>query len=68
MNAHETMPEPDERAWQERNAGFSPREVVWICPFCGNELPDERAACCGEVGCAVDAESPDNPWRDDEDF
>ena len=60
--------EADERAWADAaRVELSDREIVWICPFCGNELPDERAACCGEVGHAVDKDSADNPWRDDED-
>jgi DNA-directed RNA polymerase subunit RPC12/RpoP len=24
----------------------------WFCPYCGTDLPDERAAHCGEVGHA----------------
>lgn len=35
---------------------------IWVCPFCGNELRDEREPCCGEVGhaewypCRADAD------------
>lgn len=24
----------------------------WYCPYCGQDLPNERAAHCGEVGHA----------------
>ena len=29
------------------------REVRWMCPYCDHELPNERAAHCGEVGHAI---------------
>jgi hypothetical protein len=27
-------------------------DVHWSCPYCGRELLNERAPCCGEVGHA----------------
>ncbi len=27
--------------------------AAYECPFCGKDLPDERAACCGEVGHGI---------------
>lgn len=43
------MAECRKLAAQASNANKS----QWVCPFCGNPLPGERAACCGEVGHAV---------------
>lgn len=31
----------------------------WICPYCGDWLADERSACCGEVGHAIEEYDPD---------
>jgi hypothetical protein len=28
-------------------------DAKFECPYCGKKLPDERAACCGEVGHAI---------------
>lgn len=28
-------------------------EVEWLCPYCDRTLADERSACCGEVGHAI---------------
>lgn len=41
----------------------APKREEWVCPYCGDPLPDERAAHCEEVGHAerveVDDESSD---------
>jgi predicted RNA-binding Zn-ribbon protein involved in translation (DUF1610 family) len=37
---------------QEEIAAMDDASVHWSCPYCGRELPNERAACCGEVGHA----------------
>lgn len=36
----------------------------WFCPFCGRELPSERAACCGEVGHAESEEDSEKRWAE----
>ena len=42
--------EPDDRALADMaNEQLSRREVRWICPYCGTELPDEHTPHCGEV-------------------
>lgn len=41
--------------------------MSWICPYCGEPLPDEHAAHCGEVWHAQwedDDESDYRDWRD----
>ena len=49
----ELAAEMDERAWQDMaDEQLSPREVRWVCPFCGTELPDEQTPHCGEAGHA----------------
>ena len=38
------------------------RDIVWVCPYCGNEVGHEPSRpCCGEYGheIAVDAETGD---------
>jgi rubrerythrin len=38
----------------------SAREVIWVCPYCGNEVGHEPTRpCCGEMGheIAVDEET-----------
>lgn len=31
-----------------------PAKMELACPYCGHSLPNSQAACCGEVGHAVE--------------
>jgi len=57
----ELAAEMDERAWQDMaDEQLYDREIIWVCPYCGNEVGHEPTRpCCGEMGheIAVDAET-----------
>ena len=44
--------EQDERAWADQaNEQLSDREIIWVCPYCYNEVGHEPTRpCCGEMG------------------
>ena len=42
--------EDDRALFDMADEQLSDREVRWVCVFCGNEVPEEHSACCGEVG------------------
>ena len=48
--------EQDERAWQDMaTEQLSDRDVIWVCPYCGNEVGHEPTRpCCGEMGHEIE--------------
>lgn len=58
-----TPREPDDRALADMaNEQLSRRDVIWVCPYCYNEVGHEPTRpCCGEMGheIAVDTETGD---------
>lgn len=45
---------------QEQQQQTSHRDVIWVCPYCGNEVGHEPTRpCCGEYGheIAVDIDT-----------
>ena len=50
MTNEQVAQEADDRAMADMVfRQLSKREVRWICPYCGTELPDEQTPHCGEV-------------------
>ena len=52
--------EDDRALFDMADEQLSDRDVRWCCPYCGNEVPNERAAHCGEQGHAIPMESDDD--------
>ena len=48
---YETVGQDDQALAEQANAQLSDREVIWVCPYCYNEVGHEPTRpCCGEMG------------------
>lgn len=47
------MSEDDEAEFEQTVQQWQRLRMGWLCPYCGKELPDQNASCCGESGHAT---------------
>ena len=43
----------DEAEFEQTVQQWERLRMGWLCPYCGKELPDQNASCCGESGHAT---------------